>query len=69
MNAIYTMKDLRAVAANFRGNARFGRTTKLVNIRTGETLIECMGVCTKSDLHIAFLREMTKLENLDAAVR
>lgn len=69
MSNAYTMKDLRAVADHFRGHPRFGRTTKLVNIRTGETLIECMGVCTKGDLHIAFMREMTKIENLDASVR
>ena len=65
----FRLKDLKAVASHFRGNKKFGRTTKLVNVRTGETFIECMGACTKGELHIAFLKNGVKVENLDASVR
>lgn len=34
----------------FRGNAKFGRTTKLVEKSTGKVVFEGMGICTKTEL-------------------
>lgn len=59
MNTVYKMSDLRAVAGNFRhGNVIGGRTTKLVNVGTGEVMFEVIGVCPKGALHIAYCDEM-----------
>ena len=58
---IYQMKDLKAVKAYFRGNARYGRTTKLVHVPTGKVLFEVMGDCPKGRLHIQFLDHQCKI--------
>lgn len=49
------MKNLTTKKAYFRGNAKFGRTTQLIEKSTGAIIFEAMGICTKSEL-IAILR-------------
>jgi len=44
----------------FRGNARFGRTTTLVNKITGEKLGEFMGVCTRQDCYRTYANQVSK---------
>lgn len=61
----YRMQDLRAVA----GRLNRARTTKLINIRTGAVMFEVIGKATKGEVHIAYLKEMCKVENLDACVK
>lgn len=45
-----TINNTRAEVAYFRGNAKFGRTTKLVAKASGIVLAEGMGVCTRQQL-------------------
>ncbi len=51
----YRMRDLKAVPAHFRGDRRFGRTTKLVHVPTGTVMFEAMGAVPLGKLHIAYL--------------
>lgn len=54
----YQMKDLRAVKGYFRGNARYGRTTKLVHVPTGTVLFEALDICTKKNLWAGYLNQI-----------
>lgn len=44
------INDTRVEVAYFRGNAKFGRTTKLVSKASGVVLAEGMGVCTRKQM-------------------
>ena len=45
-----TTNEVKVEKAYFRGNERFGRTTKLVCAKTGAVLLEVMGVVPKGEL-------------------
>lgn len=49
-----TISQTKALATHFRGSPRFGRTTTLINAKTGEKLIEVMGVASRKDAFAAY---------------
>lgn len=49
-----TIKDVQTVKTYFRGNAKYGRTTTLINKATGETLGSWMGCASKKDAFRAY---------------
>ena len=57
------LADTRVVATHFRGDAKYGRTTTLVNRHTDETLGVYMGVCTRKDAYAAWLKELEKTDD------
>ena len=50
------IQDTVAVKGYFRNDARFGRTTILIDKRYGEKLFECMGIVSRKDAFGAFQR-------------
>jgi hypothetical protein len=51
-----TEKNTTAVKGYFKGNARFGRITKLVIKATGVVLFEGMGEVSRRNLWLAFTK-------------
>lgn len=49
-----SITQTKAIATYFRGSPRFGRTTTLINVKTGEKLIEVMGACSKKDAYRSY---------------
>lgn len=52
-----TLSQTKAIATHFRGSPRFGRTTTLINAKTGERLIEVMGAASRKEAYAAYLSE------------
>jgi hypothetical protein len=55
-----TVGETKAVKSGFRGAAEFGRTTTLINKKTGEVLAEGMGECTRGQLWEMYLAARRK---------
>lgn len=55
-----TISQTKTEKAYFLGNARFGRTTKLVCKVAGVVLVEVMGVATRTQAWEAYRGELAK---------
>jgi len=42
-------KEVRIEKTYFRNDSKYGRTTTLIDVKTGKTLISVMGIATKKD--------------------
>lgn len=55
------MTNFKTKKSYFKNDPKFGRSTQLIDVKTGEVVYECIGTCSKSDL-IASMNYSKKIQ-------